>query len=1141
LHIGPETAGQWSEQVSWQANPSEACSVSAQDGALDFSVPEPNRGMKWTYRFEAADVFVYRWLVIRYRMVGYAPGAPDYLVWCNADTGGDGLNLLPPGAPQWDEAAHVVAWDLQKRGAGDSISTIAVQCRAGAQGGAHLIVESIELADAPPAGAEGDVVPVTEEKTVEPDVLKPESWMAHKDWLGNPADDYAVTATDAGLRFEVRQPGQGMKWSTDLAEPINDMLYLSVRYRAENLEPRTWDYFVYLAAGGGGQARDEQYCLHLSDLSADGDWHVATAPVTVRAIKSLAVQVQAQSGAGYAEIDWLRLSNLKPEMSLKDVLAYEPAEDLQSREMALTVEGPLSPAADAQAAVGVTTWFEAPVVSVRDVRFRLVGQGQQVAATPFKETGEIRIGGVPGATEVYLLLGARFARSEEPSYGGGQLREVTYPHRFVAAVTYEDGTVDEFIPAVVPQQGAAARFAVKAGLDAYAIGALAGKPIRSIALRDGMRNGQFLLAGATANTGKARFCVEGAPKAYRVAEGVRPALSVDPQKGLRLQSGRLPALDAAGQVFSVRQGGKPVEAGKLKAECELTRDAEGRWAGQLRLTNIARESIAVQPTFPDLAVTAAPKEWGETWYFFPRRGCVINHVPIGLREAYSGAFPFQIESVFWPQRGVGLYLMTRDMDLTHRYWRLSKDPSGVHMSIEYPEVTLQPGETWTSVDTVIGTNEGDWHGAWAAYCEWLNSWYQPAAPRKDWFRKVFNFRQHFLHFELPTKSRLFDDATKQFTMDPVIEADAQAFGGVDYLHLFDWGWSQEFGRCGDYDHWEQLGGAQNFAQAVAGVQKRDIPVGLYIEGYLVDPESNYGKAHGEEYQLLGADGKPYSYFAPSYNMCSAVTEWQDYLAGVYGRTREVTGAKGYYVDEMGFTDPGHICYATNHGHPVPYPPAPGQLELMRKIREALGPDAALYTEESPPDVTSQFQDGSFTYNQSSVSDEWSPTHLNLYRFTIPSFKTFEIIVCDKPLGSNVQAVKRVFFSGEGIWLEGIADEWFTPETRATIAKCHAILAEYADAFTTDRPTPLIPTLMGNVYANEFPAGDGTGLCVWTLYNANPHTVRGAVIRVPHIEGATYIDAWHDQPAKVKVQGAEAVIELELGPKDVGCIVRTVVP
>ncbi|MBM3498484.1 MAG: hypothetical protein FJX74_07405, partial [Armatimonadetes bacterium] len=102
LRIGPESATEWSAQVSWQGNPSEACSVSVRDAALDFCVPEPNRGMKWVHRLDPADVFAYRWLVVRYRMVSYAPGPIDYLLWCNADTGEDGLRLLPPHAPEWD-------------------------------------------------------------------------------------------------------------------------------------------------------------------------------------------------------------------------------------------------------------------------------------------------------------------------------------------------------------------------------------------------------------------------------------------------------------------------------------------------------------------------------------------------------------------------------------------------------------------------------------------------------------------------------------------------------------------------------------------------------------------------------------------------------------------------------------------------------------------------------------------------------------------------------------------------------------------------------------------------------------------------------------------------------------------------------
>ncbi len=1158
LRLDSTSAKSWETRPAWVGNASAQATVTANQEKLDFAISEPGKGMKWALGFEQVDVVTYRWLVVKYRLVNYATKAPDYLFWLNAETGKDGLRLLPPKDPPYDDQPHVVAFDLAKRGAGDTVSTIAVQCQAGPQGQAHVLVESIEFADRPPAGAEGDIVPVAERRTVAQDVLNPALWQAHKDWLANPGTKFAAQAADGRLRLEVDEAGTGMKWSTNLPQPVEGMQWLSVRCRAANLDPQTGNYFLYLASAGGGKALDEQYCINLNDLPADGEWHVVTAPVTVKSIRTIALQVQARGALAFAEIDWLRFSTVQPEMKLADVLPYEPAKALQPYEKAIVPavvgadprvrpSASLVPSTDAMAGLDVVSWFDAPMVTVRGVTFALADNGAKLAATPYKDLGEIKVPVDLQASELYLLLGARYARTEEPSYGGGQLRKVVDPHRCVVAVTYEDGMVDEFVPARIGPQPAG-DYGVYKGIDAYAVGPLAEKKVREIALRDGMRNGGFYLAAVTANVGQARVCTEKAEKPYAVS--TTPA---------GLAPGSLPGLSLSGPVFSVKVGDRTltmdqfqsqttgkagvavgtatVGQGRVGYTFTTQSEAPGKLAVRLELKNEGTTPVDLQPNFPDLPAIQAPKAWGDTWYFFPRRGCVINHVPIGLREAYSGAFPFQVESVFWPEAGVGTYLMTRDLDLTFRYFRLSKDAGGVRMSIEYPTVTLAPGETWKSVDTVIGRNDGDWHGAWQAYRDWMATWYRPAAPRKAWFRKVFNFRQQFMHFGAPEKSGIFDDQTKAYHFDEAVEADAKAFGGVDYLHLFDWGWSEKYGRCGDYDHWEQIGSAPAFAQAIAGLQNRSLPVGLYLEGYLVDPESNYGKAHGAEYQLIGPDGKPYDYFAPSYDMCSAVKEWQDYLAGVYKRTREATGALGYYVDEMGFTDPGHLCYAKTHGHPVPWGPAPGQRDLMRKIREGLGPEAALYTEESPPDVTSQFQDGSFTYNISSVSDEWSPTHLNLYRFTVPTFKTFEIITCDHPLGSNVQAVKRVFFSGEGIWLEGLADKWFTPETRATIAKTHAILTKYADAFTSDSPTPLVPTLMGNVYANQFPASDSHRLCVWTLYNANPRTVRGPVLRVPHLPNTKYLDAWRDQPANVKIEGDEAVISLELGPRDVGCIAR----
>ena len=141
--------------------------------------------------------------------------------------------------------------------------------------------------------------------------------------------------------------------------------------------------------------------------------------------------------------------------------------------------------------------------------------------------------------------------------------------------------------------------------------------------------------------------------------------------------------------------------------------------------------------------------------------------------------------------------------------------------------------------------------------------------------------------------------------------------------------------------------------------------------------------------------------------------------------------------------------------------------------------------------------------------------LNVARFAFPDFKTIEILYCDKPTGSWATGVRWVFFNGEAIWLEGKADEWFEPETRAEVRRCHAILREHRDAFTTLAPEPLVPTERAGVYANRFPAA---GKTVVTLYNARHRTVRGPVLRLPHREGATYYDAWHHRPAEVVRDG-----------------------
>ena len=608
-----------------------------------------------------------------------------------------------------------------------------------------------------------------------------------------------------------------------------------------------------------------------------------------------------------------------------------------------------------------------------------------------------------------------------------------------------------------------------------------------------------------------------------------------PLFSLKLEDGWITSSNFQVSDVSVHEGtvaNISLEFGAVIAQLALSFNDAHQLGCILELTNTSHTQIKLTPSFLTLENILIGVSQDDQWYCYPRRGAVINNIPISFNEPYSGSFPMQFMDVYHPQLG-GIYVMKHDLSDEYKWFKLEKNTT-VSLKIDYMEKELKSGESILLPEVVIGTHPGDWHDALAAYRQWVKSWYQPLVPRKEWFREIFNFRQQFVYFALPKKSGMFDNDTKEYNFRKVIEKDIADFGGVDYLHIFDWGWSEKYGRCGDYNHWEQIGGVDAFRRAIEQVQGMGIPVGLYIEGYLVDPQSNIGKTHGEEWQLLGPDGKPYNYFAPSYNICSAVTAWQEYLSNTYARIWRETGANGFYIDEMGFADPGHFCYNPNHGHTVPEPPLRGQRDLVRKVREALPPDVAVYTEESPVDVNSQYQDGSFTYAISSVSDDWSPTHLNLYRFAFPDFKTFEIITCDRPLGSDYQNAKRIFFNGEGIWLEGIADDWFTPETRAFIAKMNSVIKTHVKAFISTNPTPLVPTLISDIYANEFPTENET---VWTLYNARYSTVRGEVLAVPHKEGDNYYDAWNEQQLHPRIYQGRAYLHLELGPKDVGCVVQ----
>jgi hypothetical protein len=569
---------------------------------------------------------------------------------------------------------------------------------------------------------------------------------------------------------------------------------------------------------------------------------------------------------------------------------------------------------------------------------------------------------------------------------------------------------------------------------------------------------------------------------------------------------------------------------RIKADLQVRPLINGELELTLELSNPTTESLAVKPTFPLLEGLGSEGEDGLS-YCFPQQGAVSDSEPAQLTREYSAGFPMQFMDVYHETNG-GIYLATHDTSNQPRKYFLKKIER-ITMGVDYQQKLLRPHEAWV-LTGVVGAHRGDWHDAFLAYRRWLGTCYQPESPRQRWFQDVFNFRQIFLHPNLGAPGA-FDPQTKEYSIGEQLAADTAAFGGVDYLHIFDWALDPKHGRVGDYNTWEYLGGAERFHDQIANIQAHGVHVGLYFEGYLVDHRSEILKTAGTDWQLLSARGIPYARYGKGYVYpCPYVDAWRAYLASTCSSAIQKSGADGVYIDEYGFGWQ-YPCNNPAHHHPVPAGQMKGEEEMLRALRETLPKGRVLYTEETGTDVTSQYQDGSFTYSVSAARNHRNPSRANLFRFAVPGYKLFEIIRVDKPLGDDPEAVKNVFFNGEGIWLEGpLNDQWFPDSVRQVIAKTHRILRQYSEAFRSENSIPLVPTLEKEIFANEFP---GEQKVVWTLYNGGNSAADGELLKVHHRPGFQYLDVWNGKPLSPRIVGEDAFLKLHLESHDAGCIVQ----
>lgn len=1169
----------WVANPTFQSTPAQDPHLSVADGAVTLAVDEPGLSMKFELKLRPFDTEVNSYLAFRYRAENLAGG---YAIWVYDGSQG-GLEILNTGKLTCDGQWHVVAIDLWAAGAVGSVRSLLTDVRCREQP-AHISFDRIWLPDTAPDGADvfPEAIPPEQSYTLEAEDLGP---LTHQpDWLANPTEAFEVERGDDTVALRVNEPGAGMKWSADLPEPVDlsAYTYVAIRYRARDIGP-SGDYCVWLGSEAGGQPTENAVPLRLPDVSDDGYWHVAMAmvPETFTAV-SVALQVQSGGGEGEVVLDWLRFSQRKPMVAAEDKLAFEPGWD-GSRLPAgsfgtadLAAHGNTSMAAHLRAQ-GLESWLAPGRITVLGIPFEIAQGPTDVLAASSATDGFAALPVEGEASEAYLLIATRLPVQKLRRGGVRQIQTVRTVERFVCEVAYADGLVDEVFPVSVGNE----RHELQHGITAYALTDLRAAPVTEIRLRNHMSSADIVLAAATLNRGEPVTptpFVLGLPDPVPVAEMEHDAPSITPTEGgfivddgllrmdlqteggIRLRSlwSRCPGGDQIaiepGPLFELGDGetlltsedvtvgeprigtalfvpfdaspaGVPI-AGELHVVVEEGREIR-MW---LDIKHVGDEPMTPVVNFPLVrGLTIGSVE--DTWYLYGRKGGIISNQPTRQRKAYGGEHPMQVSDVFNPALASGVLLQTFDMANLYRFRSLTKDGSGVHLGIEYFPYEHEPGQNIQVTPTALRAHSGDWRRALDIYSQWAHSWYEPQVPRKDWFQGVFYYQQ------VTAWSTLRDRATGEWRTEEVVNRYRDYFGRLDYLHIFDFGQSMVYGRVGDYNHYEELGGLAKMRSEIARAQEMGVPVGLYIEGYLCDERGVWGSKHVDECDIRRKDGSPLLWHgAPmEHMMCAACEVWRDHLADTYRRVAGELQPNGMYIDQYGFGNTWKICHSREHGHPAPWGPIAGERDTTEAIRAAIPTEIANLTEETPNDVNSQYQDGALGYSVWGADPDLMPHRVDLFRFVFPDFKVFQLTQYDPFTEGDWDLLKFPFFNGEGYWLGGGTESTYDEEAHQFLRRAFAILNDNEDAFCSADVEPLVPTLRPTVYANRF---SGEGKTVWTLFNAEYRTFRGYCLAVRHEPETRYVDAFTGEVIEPTIEGGTARLSLELGARRVGCIIAT---
>ena len=407
----------------------------------------------------------------------------------------------------------------------------------------------------------------------------------------------------------------------------------------------------------------------------------------------------------------------------------------------------------------------------------------------------------------------------------------------------------------------------------------------------------------------------------------------------------------------------PLSDGKKSYDVSLTltflaKDGAFEVGGEIR--NSSKEWIVKGFTGP--VFNGIHTELAKTPLLLPSGfGWRINGVPqdeknvkpwakVGAGLAVTAVYPSAQGSMQWfafAGEACGLYFGSHDSrygakTLSGRYDPIRKTFGAAFQH----QIFVHAGERFALPPMIVMPYTGDWHVGARAYRSWADkAGKQIAKPAWEktatgWLLAILKQQNGEVMWPYDTLGKLCDVADQR---------------GLDVLGLFGWAYGGHDHLYPDYNPCPVLGGEIALRDGIRQAHARGKRVVLYANGQLEERGTAYWTSTGQYLAVARKDGGTVQEFwhkygnTPGYHFdigCHATKGWRERMLSLALQASDF-GADGILYDQLGVRGPT-VCYAANHGHPVPFMSYEAdRKEMLRQIADKMkkvNPEFVIMTE-----------------------------------------------------------------------------------------------------------------------------------------------------------------------------------------------------